>query len=94
MLAAEQLQQHLVTQTQWQHNFGLFDDPNNIIGKMFGVLLVKNLQGELGFISAFSGKLAKQSQLQGFVPPVFDLLDKDSFYLPKQVTINKLNENI
>ena len=94
MLAAEQLQQHLVTQTQWQHNFGLFDDPNNIIGKMFGVLLVKNLQGELGFISAFSGKLAKQSQLQGFVPPVFDLLDKDSFYLPMQVTINKLNENI
>jgi tRNA pseudouridine32 synthase/23S rRNA pseudouridine746 synthase len=93
-LAAKQLQQHLVTQTQWQHNFGLFDDPNLIIGKMFGVLLVKNIQGELGFISAFSGKLAKQSQLQHFVPPIFDLLDKDSFFLPVQVAINKLNENI
>jgi tRNA pseudouridine32 synthase/23S rRNA pseudouridine746 synthase len=44
MLAAQQLQTHLVTQTQWQHNFGLFDDPDNIIGKMFGVLLVKNEQ--------------------------------------------------
>jgi tRNA pseudouridine32 synthase/23S rRNA pseudouridine746 synthase len=92
--AAEQLQQHISTQTQWQHNFGLFDDPDNIIGKMFGVLLVKNVQGELGFISAFSGKLAKQSQLDGFVPPVFDLLDKDSFYLSEQVAINQLNNKI
>jgi tRNA pseudouridine32 synthase/23S rRNA pseudouridine746 synthase len=94
VLAAEQLQTYLVSQTQWQHNFGLLDDPNNIIGKMFGVLLVKNAGGELGFISAFSGKLAKQSQIQGFVPPVFDLLAKDSFFLPEQVTINKLNEKI
>jgi tRNA pseudouridine32 synthase/23S rRNA pseudouridine746 synthase len=94
MLAAQQLQKHLVTQTQWQHNFGLSDDPNNIIGKMFGVLLVKNVRGELGFISAFSGKLAKQSQLHGFVPPVFDLLDKDSFFLSEQVVINTLNESI
>jgi len=94
VLAAEQLQTYLMSQTQWQHNFGLLDDPNNIIGKMFGVLLVKNAGGELGFISAFSGKLAKQSQIQGFVPPVFDLLAKDSFFLPEQVTINKLNEKI
>jgi tRNA pseudouridine32 synthase/23S rRNA pseudouridine746 synthase len=94
VLAAEQLQTYLVSQTQWQHNFGLLDDPDDIIGKMFGVLLVKNVGGELGFISAFSGKLAKQSQIQGFVPPVFDLLAKDSFFLPEQVTINKLNEKI
>jgi tRNA pseudouridine32 synthase/23S rRNA pseudouridine746 synthase len=94
MLAAEQLQKHLISQTQWQHNFGLFDDPNNIIGKMFGVLLVRNVRGELGFISAFSGKLAKQSHIHNFVPPVFDLLDKDSFFLPEQVVINTLNEKI
>ena len=93
-LAVEQLQRHLETQTTWQHNFGLSDDPNNIIGKMFGVLLVKDLQGELGFISAFSGKLAQQSQIQGFVPPVFDLLAEDSFFLPVQVAINQLNEKI
>ena len=94
MLAAQQLQWHLVNQTQWQHNFGLFDDPNNIIGKMFGVLLVKNVQGEIGFISAFSGKLARQSHVHGFVPPVFDLLAEDSFFLSEQVAINQLNEKI
>ncbi|WP_293748099.1 RluA family pseudouridine synthase [uncultured Paraglaciecola sp.] len=94
ILAAKQLQNHLTTQNQWQHNFGLSDDPNNIIGKMFGVLLVKNAQGELGFISAFSGKLAEQNHIQGFVPPVFDLLADDSFFLSDQVAINHLNEEI
>jgi len=94
ILAAEQLQRHLEIQDQWQHNFGLFDDPTNIIGKMFGVLLVRNAQGELGFISAFSGKLAAQNHIHGFVPPVFDLLARDSFFLSEQVAINKLNEEI
>ncbi|PKG93294.1 RluA family pseudouridine synthase [Paraglaciecola sp. MB-3u-78] len=94
VLAVEHLQRHLETQTQWQHNFGLFDDPTNIIGKMFGVLLVKNVQGELGFIAAFSGKLAEQNHIHGFVPPVFDLLAEDSFFLADKVAINKLNEEI
>jgi tRNA pseudouridine32 synthase/23S rRNA pseudouridine746 synthase len=94
VLAAEQLQRHLVTQHQWQHNFGLCDDPNNVIGKMFGVLLVKNVQGKIGFISAFSGKLAQQNHIQGFVPPVFDLLAEDSFFLTEKVVINDLNEKI
>lgn len=94
VLAAKQLQFHLASQTQWQHNFGLSDDPNNIIGKMFGVLLVKNSQGELGFISAFSGKLAEQNHISGFVPPIFDLLTEDSFFLSEKVVINQLNEKI
>ncbi|MDU0355335.1 hypothetical protein RS130_16750 [Paraglaciecola aquimarina] len=41
VLAAEQLQDELSTQNEWLHNFGLEEDPNKIIGKMFGVLLVK-----------------------------------------------------
>lgn len=94
ILAAEQLQDHLTNQTQWQHNFGLFNDPNHIIGKMFGVLLVNNAAGELGFISAFSGKLAEQNHIPGFVPPVFDLLVEDSFFLAEKVAINTLNEKI
>lgn len=94
VLAAQQLQHHLVTQQEWQHNFGLSDDPTNIIGKMFGVLLVKNAQGEIGFLSAFSGKLAEKNHLKGFVPPVFDLLADDSFFLAEKVAINQLNEQI
>ena len=48
ILAAEEVQLHLSKQQSWYHNFGLADDPNNIIGKMFGVLVVKDKQGRLG----------------------------------------------
>lgn len=94
ILAAKQLQNYLINQQEWQHNFGLSDDPYNIIGKMFGVLLVKNAQGELGFLAAFSGKLAEQNHIKGFVPPVFDLLADNSFFLAEQVAINQLNQQI
>lgn len=94
VLAAEQLQSYLQVENSWYHNFGIADDPNLIIGKMFGVLLVRNIEGDVGFISAFSGKLAKKSHINGFVPPVFDLLAKDSFFLAEQEAINQLNEQI
>ena len=94
IIAADELQQRLSAPQTWQHNFGLTDDPNNIIGKMFGVLLVKNQQGELGYLAAFSGKLAEQNHIDGFVPPVFDLLVRNNFFLTQQVHINQLNEQI
>jgi len=96
LLAAKQLQQHLSTQTFWQHNFGLSvdDDKTVAVGKMFGVLVVQNAQGELGFLSAFSGRLANESVLPCFVPPVFDLFNKESFFLAEQGVINQLNEQL
>ena len=93
-VAAEELQQRLEQPQDWQHNFGLGDDPHNIIGKMFGVLLVQKGDGEIGYLCAFSGKLAEQNHLAGFVPPVFDLLAKDSFFLRQQSEINQLNQQI
>ncbi|SKC30995.1 Ribosomal large subunit pseudouridine synthase A [Photobacterium piscicola] len=70
VLAAQELQQHIATQDQWLHNFGL--DNNDAIGHMFGVLLVQNQQGELGYLSAFSDKIANLTHLPHFVPPVCD----------------------
>ncbi|WP_440877602.1 pseudouridine synthase [Thalassotalea sp. PLHSN55] len=93
-LAAEQLQNHLLNQTNWQHNFGLQENTSDASGKMFGVLLVKDQQGEIGFLSAFSGKLAQQNLLPGFVPPVFDMLTKESFFLEEQRIINAINDEL
>jgi len=89
-LAMQQLQQHLATQVYWQHNFGLEGDTDSANGKMFGILVVKNSDGELGYLSAFSGKLADSNHLPGFVPPVFDMLAEDSFFLVGQQQLNKL----
>lgn len=93
VLAAEQLQTHLTHQTDWQHDFGLTGNQDGI-GKMFGVLLVHSPDGELGYFSAFSGKIADQNLLPGFVPPVFDMLAEESFFRSDLAKITELNEQV
>ncbi|MEH0758724.1 RNA pseudouridine synthase [Vibrio sp. 16] len=93
VLAAEQLQTHLTHQTDWQHDFGLTGNQDGI-GKMFGVLLVHSPEGELGYFSAFSGKIADQNLLPGFVPPVFDMLAEESFFRSDLAKITELNEQV
>ncbi|MCK8045657.1 pseudouridine synthase [Shewanella sp. 1CM18E] len=96
LLAASELQEYLATQTDWQHNFGLGngEDTTATIGKMFGVLLVRNQHGELGYLSAFSGKLAEQNLLNGFVPPVFDMLAQESFFHAGMQVLNQLTAKL
>jgi len=94
LLAANELQDYLQTQQEWTHNFGLDGETKNAIGKMFGVLLVENKEQKIGYLSAFSGKLAEQNHLPHFVPPVFDRLQKDSFFMQEQAIINALNKQI
>ncbi len=89
-LAVEKLQKYLIEQTDWQHNFGLDNTmTGEIIGKMFGVLVVKTGDNQVGYLAAFSGKLAGRNQHLKFVPPIFDSLQKDSFLT---IGMNKLTE--
>lgn len=93
VLAAKQLQQHLTTQQEWQHDFGV-DGNDAGTGKMFGVLLVKSPKGEIGFLSAFSGKIADKNLLPGFVPPVFDMLAEESFFRSDLACITEINSAV
>jgi tRNA pseudouridine32 synthase/23S rRNA pseudouridine746 synthase len=78
--AALELQKHLMEQTEWEHNFGLVGgQEGEIIGKMFGVLVVKTKAGEIGYLASYSGKLAGGYHQSKFVPPVFDGLEAGSF---------------
>jgi tRNA pseudouridine32 synthase/23S rRNA pseudouridine746 synthase len=92
LLAATELRQYLETQQEWEHNFGA-DDPS-IVGKMFGVLVVRNSQGELGYLCAVSGKLAGHNQHVKFVPPVFDILEEDGFFRRGEAIISEINDKI
>lgn len=92
VLAAQELQQHIATQHHWQHNFGLGND--DAIGHMFGVLLVQNQQGEIGYLSAFSEKIANQTHLPHFVPPVFDDRNIDPAIKAQQALIDEVIINI
>lgn len=95
VVAAKELQKYLETQTDFEHNFGLKDHQEGlIIGKMFGVLVCQNQKGELGYLWAFSGKLAEVNHLEYFVPTVFDMLEENSFFNKEQDSINAINRKI
>jgi len=94
LLAVQELQTYLENQTVWQHDFGFTDSNISASGKMFGVLVVQNPEGDIGYLSAFSGTLAKQSIVHKFVPPVFDTFAKDSFFLTGQREINQITSQL
>ena len=91
--AMEQVQLYLENQKDFKHNFGLNNESDGI-GKMFGVLVVKNKDDKIGFLASFSGKLANSNDHSYFVPPVFDLLKKDGFFLEEENEINSINTKI
>jgi len=64
------------------------------IGKMLGVLVVQDQEGKLGYLAAVSGKLAGTNQNQYFVPPIFDMLDPDGFFIQEENIINAINRRI
>ena len=94
-IAAEELQELLRIEDGLSHNFGLDRDQDGlIIGKMFGVLVVKNTDGKIGYLMAFSGKLAGKNHHPNFVPPVFDMLEEDGFFLKEIEQLNEFNRKI
>ncbi|MGF7026394.1 MULTISPECIES: RluA family pseudouridine synthase [Sphingobacterium] len=93
--AAQELQYYIETQSDWTHNFGLDSAVEGLaIGKMFGVLVVRNQHNELGYLAAVSGKLAGSNKHRHFVPPIFDMLEENSFFLNEEVHLNALNRKI
>lgn len=95
LIAVAELQHYLETQTDLDHNFGLNDTRDGMaIGKMFGVLVVQDRHGKPGYLSAFSGKLADSNEHPKFVPPVFDMLVENSFFLKGIEIINSVNARI
>ena len=88
--AAEDLQAYLTNNPHWNAYFNTESDA----GKMFGVLVVEDVNGTLGYLSAFSGKLDGGNHHDKFVPPVFDMLKKEGFFLKEEVFINAINADI
>lgn len=95
IIAANELQSYLETQTDFDHNFGIKDNQKGlVIGKMFGVLVCQNQEGELGYLWAFSGKLAGVNHHAYFVPTIFDMLQEDSFFRKEEEVLNAINHQI
>ena len=93
--AADQIQDYLLSQQDFEHNFGLDEsDSESPIGKMFGVLVVEVRPNQFGFLAAVSGKLANSNHHRVFVPPVFDMLEEGSYFKKEEQEINGLTLRI
>lgn len=90
-LEAVSLLKARLNEEDFYHDFGIGrSERNGAIGKMFGVLVVEDTSGKLGYLAAFSGKLGNSNHHKGFVPPVFDLLDPTGFFRKEEVEVNEL----
>ena len=90
-LEAVRLLQLRLNTEDFHHDFGINRiQRKGAIGKMFGVLVVENQAGQLGYIAAFSGKLGNSNHHEGFVPPVYDLLDPTGFFRKEEIEVNDL----
>lgn len=95
LVAAGELQNYLSSQNHFEHNFGLEpSQEGQMIGKMFGVLIIQDTAGKTGYLCGFSGKLAGTNHHERFVPPVFDMLTENSFFVQEEVILNKYNREI
>jgi tRNA pseudouridine32 synthase/23S rRNA pseudouridine746 synthase len=52
---------------------------------------VVNEQNQMGYLAAFSGKLADKSLPEMFVPPVFNMRTEGSFYIKGELEIDAIN---
>ena len=81
--AAEDVQAYLQGRTDWHDELQQ--------GKMFGVLIVRTPEGEIGYLAAFSGNLAGSNHHDYFVPPVYDLLDPNGYFKQEEARISELS---
>ena len=85
-LAAEEVQEYLLTRKDWAEEISA--------GKMFGVLVVRDTDGGLGFLAAFSGNLAGSNCHEYFVPPIYDMLRPDEFFRVEEAEISAINRRV
>lgn len=84
--AATQVQAYVALQKEWLAELAF--------GKMFGVLVVRNKENEIGFLAAFSGQLAGSAEHEFFVPAVFDYLQPDGYFKTHEALISEVNHKI
>lgn len=85
-LAAREVQQYLGSHPEWRVEIAR--------GKMFGVLVVEDARGELGFLAAFSGNLDGRNNHEYFVPPIYDMLQPGDFFRCGEAEISAINLTI
>ncbi|MBR3775675.1 MAG: RNA pseudouridine synthase [Alistipes sp.] len=85
-MATDEVQAYLRSREEWQEEIAA--------GKMFGVLVVQQRSGDVGFLAAFSGNLSGRNDHEYFVPAVYDMLQPDDFFRREEAEISAINRRI
>ena len=86
LLAAGEVREYISNNTEWNNDASQ--------GKMFGVLVVRNTNGEVGYLAAYSGLLCGSNSQPFFVPAVFDMLTPCGYFKREESEIVLLNKKI
>lgn len=63
-------------------------------GKMLGVLMVRDADGNKSFLYGFSGLAGGRSVVEGFVPPIYDLTDPEGGFRTREKEISAINAEL
>lgn len=86
IIAAQKIISYINSDTKWNDAFSQ--------GKMLGVLIVKDNNGEIYYLAAYSGNLLFKEHNNFFVPPIYDLSHPLNFYKKEEEYITTLNKKI
>lgn len=63
-------------------------------GKMIGILITSDNDGKKMILKAFSGNVGGLNRIDGFVPPLIDLLDPEGHFKKREAEISAMNKMI
>lgn len=85
-IAASEVMEYALAKREWHDEL--------MEGKMLGVLVVKDADGNLGYLAAYSGNLAHTGEHEYFVPHVYNLLQPDGVFRMGEAQISAINRRI
>lgn len=86
ILAAREVQKYISSIQTWKEEISK--------GKMFGVLIIENNNGDLGFLAAYSGLLAERNDWEYFVPAVFNMMEENGYFKTHEAEITNINHEV
>lgn len=85
-MAAAEVMEYALSQELWRDEL--------LAGKMLGVLVVKDADGTLGYLAAYSGNLAHNGNNPYFVPHIYNLLEPQGLFRTGEAEITEINHHI
>lgn len=86
MTAVEEAKKEIMSMAEWEEEIHQ--------GKMFGILIVRDSDLNVGYLKAYSGQIGGRQDWRGWVPAIFDYLQPDGYFKQHEAEITHINHEI